>query len=608
MGMFKNERVVVGLILCAHVVLGWLYAMNVPWWESYDAPIHYRYARFLALNRAIPREPVSRLVPFIPNQPPLYYGLVATVISPLDLSADIEPELNPGGAWRRIYLYDPALNDIRTSPVGLSVFMGRMVSLLLGTVAVACTYLAARNFFPNRPFVRLAATLLHAFWPLSTFVGSIISNDVAVACGGSLTLWAVSRFYRQSLSPTIKQTIINSAIVGFAFIFTIFSKANGYALLPFLATLILPAAGQLMRRRPMLAMGFILLGVAGAVASVFIIPETIVNRIKQDQSLFEDTLGSVGGSPIVAIFRLTGAKLLQPTLLRYVPDFMFGIFGSGSLYMPITWYQIARVSYLLPIVGLFFAPRKGFRASRLVMLASMLFWFMLVAILPTVLKNELWQSFQARYFLPAYSAVMILFAVGIYALPARVAKIAQAYVLGGVVLVGIMIPWVVMQLNYARKPSFVADRFTYSYTAQKNIALRFGESIELFGVTVPKDKLEIEAERLTFADDAEGFMARMNNVPVIELDWRALRKPADNYTLRIEAIVGQNAPQVVYNGIPGYQKFPTTHWTTGDQFRERVILPNRDVTAINISWYDPVNEALPTNCPQSTYCVVNLTK
>lgn len=608
-------------ILTAHIALSLVYATTIPWWESYDAPYHYSIARYISLNKSYPNSSQSKHYTYIP-QFSLYYVLAGIAMSPIQNTDTVEPELNPGGAWRRIYLYDPTANTFPYQGTAAAVFMGRLVSIALGTLAIVCTWFIGRNLFPQRPSIALTAALLHAFWPLSTFIGSVVTNDIGVALAGSVMLWLISRLVASYRDARLKRHSPTWVAIGLAILAGMLSKNSGIALIGFALPLAILAFIQTCRRHPKLA-AFIIIGLVILGLIIYFFPYgDYAPLLYLRVTAIRDAIfgGGVNNSPslLSSLPTLISTKLLHPNLLRYVPDFIFGIFGSVSLFMPSTWYQIARVSVLLPVAGLLLAKRRGYAMRPIWLLGNAFFWVCFVAFMPSLLYNDFWQSFQARYFLPAWSALMLLIVIGLDSLPGRIRRPALLGVIGSICLVSLMTPIVVMHQAYS-KPSFVADRFTYSYVPQVPVSLKFAEasslgqndsgnvSIELFGVSLAQGRLTIDPARLTHADDAESLKLRMQGTPMLELDWRALRKPDGNYRVKIDGIAANGDIIALLDAIPGYGKFATPKWNSGDQFRERIALPTQPLKAIRVQWLNnDTSQPLNSNCPQISYCEMTL--
>ncbi|MBU6362067.1 MAG: hypothetical protein WCL57_15725 [Chloroflexota bacterium] len=618
-------------ILIAHITLSLVYATSVPLWDSYDGPYHYSTARYISLTGTYPNSSQTKHVDYIP-QFSLYYVLAGIAMSPIRSTDKVEPELNPGGAWRRLYIYDPRAHEFPYQGTAAAVFLGRLLSIVLGTLAVACTWFIAKNLFPQRPAIGLTATLLHAFWPLSTFIGSVITNDIAVGLAGSVVLWLVSRLvasYRVIPLQMSKQvaympqaynlaTQKQRATIWFAILIAILagvlSKSNGVALVGFGLPIAIWAFIRTCRQRPSIA-SIILLILSFLALLIYFFPygdylPLLYLKVRAVRYSLYDSIFNPTESLFMTLPTLIRTKLIHPNLIRYIPDYIFGIFGSVSLFMPTSWYQIARVSSLIPVFGLLLAKRRGYQARHIWLLGNAFFWMCFIAFVPSLLYNDFWQSFQARYFLPAWSALMLLIVIGLDSLPRFMRRSAMLSVVGAVCLVGLMTPIVVMRAAY-NKPTFVSDRLTYSYPTQMATSLRFAESglfgpsdmIELFGVSIARDRLVIDPARIVYADDAESWQARMRGEPMIELDWRVIKKPSANYTVQIEGVTTNGEAVPLLRAIPGYGKFPTVLWTSGDQFRERIRLPEQNLTAIRLQWMNgSTGQALESNCPQKNYC------
>src|SRR5947207_7529818 len=85
------------LLLAARLALGLGYSLVVPVWEAYDEDGHFAYARYLAQHGHLltPGDPEAELV-WERFQPPLYYALIAPILSAFELGDPFQPiKLNP---------------------------------------------------------------------------------------------------------------------------------------------------------------------------------------------------------------------------------------------------------------------------------------------------------------------------------------------------------------------------------------------------------------------------------------------------------------------------------------------------------------------------------
>jgi hypothetical protein len=197
------------VLVAAYLGLATLFATAVPLWEAPDAVWHYLFAAHLAAGNGLPTradEGVDAPWRQQGSQPPLYYLAVAPLIAlvgPTD--ADTAIRFNPhaavgvagpGGNVNRMVHHRAE----RTLPWRGTVLAARLVNLagvLFGLVAVLATWAFAREVFPDRPAVALAAAGLLAFNPEFLFFSGSISNDIAIAAAGALVLWRAAVVLRR---------------------------------------------------------------------------------------------------------------------------------------------------------------------------------------------------------------------------------------------------------------------------------------------------------------------------------------------------------------------------------------------------------------------------
>jgi hypothetical protein len=156
-------------IILAYVVLASLYAWQTPRWQAADEPAHYNYIQYVVAQGRLPVLQAGdfpyeyleaiKAAKFPPNmsvetiryeshQPPLYYVLAAAV-----------------------YRLTAALGFDRQF---LSL---RLLSVLLGAIALYLTHRLVRSIFPEDKLLALAAPALVAVIPMQLTVTSSINND-----------------------------------------------------------------------------------------------------------------------------------------------------------------------------------------------------------------------------------------------------------------------------------------------------------------------------------------------------------------------------------------------------------------------------------------------
>jgi hypothetical protein len=180
----RHERLLLGLLLLAYLIVGSLFAILTPDWQVPDEPAHYNYARQIAeRRRCCPViEPgdwdqaylsqltserfrldlLDRLdtVQYEDHQPPLYYQMSSMIYR-----------------W-----------------LSSSLIVMRLFSVLLGTGVVWCTYALSKALLPDRPGVAFGAAAFVAFLPQHVAILAGVNNDSLVELLIGLTLLMTARF------------------------------------------------------------------------------------------------------------------------------------------------------------------------------------------------------------------------------------------------------------------------------------------------------------------------------------------------------------------------------------------------------------------------------
>ena len=205
-----NSQFSIQRIVVAFVALCLINNVVLPVFEASDEVAHFRYADYLASERRLP-DLKHDLPSHEVTQPPLYYVVVALAISPFDRSQLAElSHLNPD--W-----FDKSLNadyksvrplHLHTSqeywPWGSTVWavhIGRLVSMVLGTLTVFFTYKIAlestrqSSAFSSQLSAFLTAILV-AFNPKFIHMSSIVNNDGAITLAATVACWWMVRMWR----------------------------------------------------------------------------------------------------------------------------------------------------------------------------------------------------------------------------------------------------------------------------------------------------------------------------------------------------------------------------------------------------------------------------
>lgn len=573
----KSPTIVCVALMLIHMGLSMLYALIIPLWEAHDETGHYAYARYLAQHGGRLPPIGLKLDQFDEShQPPLYYWLVALVISGIDTTDNIQPAFNP--PWWRLWIKpDPRLTSQPCAGTALAVRAGRMVSIALSALSVGITFLAARTLFPGSPSLALLAAALYAFWPLFLAIGGVITNDVGIALFGSLTLLFCARIWqRRTEGPVPADLLLLAVCLAGASL----TKDSAVSLTLFGAATVAGAAISAVRRRR----GATLFRIAG----FFIIPLIALTvagiQLSEGRSLRQfigaGSMAIATGSAAVSAGApdaapdsplVVFAQGLQTHGWRFAFDSLFGAFGWGAIRMPPAWYWIARIAAGVALIGLLLALRTAQMRSVALFVA---FGFACVAAAPivrTLLGGEP-GLLMGRFFLPGLSALCVLLAVGLQALPGR--RVIALATLGGVAWAGLATPMLVIGPAVA-KPPFVLGPYEEMRDIQASTDIVYGDSIRLLGHSLTSTP------------------ASRNNGLTLVLYWQSLRRLDADYRLRLELFTPDGRSLYIQRDFdPGFGQFPTGRWTPGDTFAEHYHLPVWPDTPVPVvaqvraSWID----------------------
>ncbi len=199
----KARRGLLALILIIYVILGGYYAITIPMFEAPNEVAHFFYARHLADTRTLPVQDPQEpsLWGAIGSQPPLYYALLAPIVSRVETPhaqaylwrnpyVNLQHPMFPGN--KNYYVHtDRERWPYRGLP--LAVHLARALSLLFGVATLVLIHTLTRALAPDVPLLALVATATVAFLPGFLFVTSTVNNDTLYILIATLALWVMVR-------------------------------------------------------------------------------------------------------------------------------------------------------------------------------------------------------------------------------------------------------------------------------------------------------------------------------------------------------------------------------------------------------------------------------
>lgn len=563
-----GRRWALAVLLFIHVAVGLGYSLATPIFEPPDEENHYLYVRYLQINKALPVQDMNRDGPR-GHHPPLYFVLAAVMTAwiPLDDGVEhITMALNPYVYYRygdanvenkAKYIHFTDAERWPYSGTALAVHVMRLLSIALSTLAVAFTYLAARNWRPHElDFALLAAALL-AFNTTVLFMSGSVQNSTAALTSGAAILWALGRGVRWGF------TLWRWLVVGLALAIGILFQTSALTL-----TVVIGLAGLAeiwrARHRPLAVLLEGILGVGGPVLVL------VGWWFWRNQTLYGDwsanntiaalwTYGPI--MPFLQAWYLIGTGIVGRVGQGLMIDFADGVYGAAAVVGLVAAVGLVRSAW--PAVR---AVRSGLTwTARLDALTSpgSLHAILHGTAIPVVLASLFYYMYccihglHGRYAFTVFPSMACLLALGLlaWARPNQRAVVAVgagliALALPTYALFGQLIP------TYGMPPAPSAAELA---TAQ------------------PIDATIARVARIT-AVRVEPRSVRPGGTVVVTVFWEPLARTDQPYTLFLHLFHPSIGSIVQIDRYPGSGNWATTIWDPGRPFVETFKLVVPDTT------------------------------
>jgi 4-amino-4-deoxy-L-arabinose transferase-like glycosyltransferase len=401
------------LLSVAFVTLGVWQSLVFPIFEGGDEASHFRFAAYLADNRALPdlrdTAPSHQAA-----QPPLYHLWLALWIGPFDRS-DLalhtqpnprylaqDPDATGPGLIRTLYLH-PASQAWPFRGAVLAAQVGRWASLLLGLALlwairglavqiVRALQADARLTWLQADTAGVLVMALAALNPKIVHLSSVMANDVLVALCSTVCIWMLLRHPRPvSVAPAL--------LIGVCAGLAMLSKLSGLALLPALLlwALRLPQPVRLQQG-----------ALAGAVAALIAGPWFGRNLWLYGDPLGASTVASLNSwAARTEPLSLTSAPVeLYRLLLSYVDWFGFHFLFPPEILALLSVPLLVAIAAAL-VYGLT-RPRLDRRAQVLLVLA----WVATVLVLYAAWWVRYFGTANFRLLLPLLAPVNLTLVLG----------------------------------------------------------------------------------------------------------------------------------------------------------------------------------------------------
>ncbi|MCE7949363.1 MAG: hypothetical protein DYG88_18240 [Chloroflexi bacterium CFX4] len=519
------------LLLCRAAV-GFAVALATPPWEAYDEPFHFAYAAQLAQQGTRPDSTNPMHI-----HPPAYYTLLAAFMV---LSGSAQTPIAPPDHNLYFYEGNGGINfalPARTAEQHRTVhdlIAARLFTALFALIAVSLTFRAAcAAGLPTA--LTLSAAALFAFYPQYLFSSSTLNNDAAAVLIGALIVWLLVESVRRRAARFALAALVLS-IIGNAF------KLN---VLPLAAAacfgLALCLSWQRLMHMLIIGGGVLVLGLLLLSNMGILLPFAAeVHGQAAPLAVWQALTGELGGA-------------LLSDALRYGVESAFGIFGWGTLRLPLWVNALLWLCVLSALIGLGRLWRQ-----RLVWLLLSACAVLCAAGLALSLLYYNGQLLNSRYLLPSLAAWMLLLAFGWNAL----GKVGRRLGVGAaltLICLGVWLPYGWLSPSYAPPLRFAAAPTSEGILLTPTIRLRAYETLSA--------------------------AVRGGETVALALTWQAEGVIHENYTLRLAFIGADGGGYGWLHTFHGAGLYPTAAWQAGTAFREVYALPvRRDVPAPSVGY------------------------
>jgi 4-amino-4-deoxy-L-arabinose transferase-like glycosyltransferase len=588
------------LTVSLYLVLGVVYSLVNPVFESPDEALNYANIRYLVEERRLPvLEPGE---PTKAHHPPLYYVLGALLTSwvPDENFAALVARENPFWAYRSweygvdnksLYLHDPELEGFPYRDTALGVHLVRWLSLLMGAGTVLCVFETTREIFPQGRAVAVGAAALVAFNPMFLFISASVHDDALANLVAAGTLFLTARILVRGATAQRAATL--GLLVGLA----ILTKLT--------CLLVVPTAALALLYRSLVERGrtgwrdIVRLGGVVALAALLVGGWWFVRNI-----LLYGEPTSMGRQTGVWGVRENAPDVLAAVReLGFTYDSFWGVFGYGQIPMPRWTYGLVRLLGMIALGGLTLFCVRRRAGNTLRELPPAVILILMSAFLVALAVNFVRMTVSAaadfgRYLYVSLAVLAPLYTLGLSEWFGRTSSYATfglatlLFALAVFALVGVLWP------AYA-PPVMLSIEQIQARTRPTD--LRFGDSIRLVGYDVGRTHV-LPGEDVT-----------------VTLCWETLEPMAKDYVYFVHLLGPEENVVGARDTHPGLGRYPTSRWLPGEAFCDAVRVPVKEwapapaVYDIAVGWHlykeGEVGEHLPAyNSADSLLELVTLGK
>lgn len=551
----KRPHIVIhplGLVVGAYLVLGLVYSTTVPLFEAPDEQLHFAYVQYVATGQGLPVQSLdhpTHLARQEGSQPPLYYLLAAGATFWIDTS-DF-PDIvwpNPHYGYnvpgivndnKNLFIHT-ARENFPYQGATLAIHIARLVSLILGALAVVFTYLLAAEVHPRRNLLALSAAALVAFVPQFLLVSGAVSNDSTIVAMCALSLWLMVRMLRRR--PSAGKAAVLGAAIGLAAL----AKVSGVGLV-FLAAAVL-AFRLRQNRRLIVACLSTLLGMFLLVAGWW---------YWRNWALYGEPTGTE------MMLRIFGARQTPLTGAQFIAQvgevwetFWIG-FGWGNIRAQPPVYSFLELAVVLAVCGVLVGLVRN--RNRLLESAEKVIPFAILALWAALVSAEFlrWmlvtQAPHGRLLFPALPAVMTILAFGLTQLaPPQFKRLPAPSFSAALFGLAALSPTLMIAPAYSFPARLGAEEVK---AIPHRVDITYEDKIRLLGI------------------DISPISTAPGGAIQLVLYWQSLAPMDRDYSIGIHVLDRDQQVVGSRDSYPGHGMYPTTLWRVGEIIRDQYWVP-----------------------------------
>jgi hypothetical protein len=531
-------------ILILFLVLGTVYSVMVPLFETPDEVWHYLYVKYIADGHGLPvySEGITFPMRQEASQPPLFYllnGLATAWIDTSDANQVIQynphAAIGAPAAWgNRNVISHLNSEGFPFHGTSLAAHLVRLLSVLMGVATVLCTYAIVARLFPRQGWLAVAAAALNAFTPQFLFISASVNNDVLATLLAAVCLLLVVGIVQDG--PSMGMSLALGIVIGLAGL----TKLNALVLIPLTGLVLLLAAWRRGNWHSAAIGGFAAVAAAAVAGGWWYLRNWL---------LYHDPSG------LKLMFAVLPARTQRPTfpellhLLDGALKSFWGVYGWFNIAMEGWVYAVFQVGMVLALAGLLgraclcVARRRWAELLRLGLLAL---WS--IAFVGALAGWTQARYPQGRLLFPAMPAISTLLILGLAQwFPARFRRWSIASMLTILLGFAVVVPFRYIAPAYAQAAPLTAGERT---AISNPLPLDIGDGIRLLGYDLSDKTIKPGSElRVTLYWECRAAMDRDYSVFVHLVDARGV-------------IIAQR------DSYPGAGNDPTRNWTIGKTMRD----------------------------------------